>query len=179
MVENINAEYVRSILDYETGTGILRWKPRPLRHFADERAMKIWNTKNAGAIAGTLDPTRGVIEITIDRKRYKAHRLAWLWATGHWPKCLVEHKDLNPANNRWTNLREGTKAQNGMNRIRPRNNTSGYKGVCFWKRDGNWIAKIKVNGKTIHLGYYPNSEAAHTAYSKAAEHYFGEFARVS
>ncbi len=175
----LTADYVRSILNYEPVSGIVRWQPRPLSHFIDARSMKTWNTKNAGMTAGTFDNSRGVITVSINKKRHKIHRLIWLIMTGEWPANLVEHEDLNPANNRWDNLREANKAQNSMNRIAPRNNTSGFKGAVYFKRDGNWMGKIKVNGKTLHLGYFTTPEAAHAAYCVAANKYFGEFARTA
>jgi hypothetical protein len=58
-----------------------------------------------------------------------------------------------------------------------RDNTSGHKGVSWYKRDKKWRAKININNKAIHIGYFDNLEDAATAYQAAALKYFGEFAR--
>lgn len=108
---DLTAEYVRAILDYETETGLFRWKTRS---FDDGRITKIWNTKHAGKIAGTVC-VQGYVAIGVDDHPRKAHRLAWLWVTGEWP-VEVDHKDRNRANNRWSNLRHADDSTNQHNR---------------------------------------------------------------
>lgn len=39
-------------------------------------------------------------------------------------------------------------------------NTSGFKGVTFFKRTGKWIANARLDGKQIHLGYFDTAELA-------------------
>lgn len=87
-------------------------------------------------------------------------------------------KNLNPFDCRRTNLRLATKAQCCQNRRRNSRNTSGYKGVSFYKRDQKWQAQIQVNGRKIHLGLFDEPEFAYAAYCRAAEQYHGEFARL-
>lgn len=85
---------------------------------------------------------------------------------------LIDHKDRNPLNNCRDNLRAATHSQNRANS--KRHSESGYKGVY---RNGNsWQARINVNGKSIHLGYFDDPEKAHKVYCKAAVKYHGEFA---
>lgn len=92
----------------------------------------------------------------------------------------VDHIDGNPMNNRKSNLRFVTKAQNQMNRTAIVA-TSGFKGVCPNKK--GWIAKIKktVNGvcKTFCLGTYPTKEQAAAVYDAAATDLFGVFAKTN
>jgi hypothetical protein len=57
-----------------------------------------------------------------------------------------------PDDNRWENLRESDSHQNSCNRRKQENNTSGYKGVSWRKRDEKWETKIQINGRTLHPG---------------------------
>lgn len=89
---------------------------------------------------------------------------------------MVDHINGDTLDNRRSNLRAASKSQNGANRGRPVNNTSGYKGVSWHKASQKWKAQITVDGKTIYLGVYTNPEAAAAAYDEAADQYFGAFA---
>lgn len=95
-----------------------------------------------------------------------------------YPHELVDHVDGDRLNNRRSNLRLANFSTNGMNRKRSSSNTSGYKGVSWHKHKRRWQAKIKLNGKTTHLGYFYSAKRAHSAYCLAAEQYHGEFARA-
>lgn len=88
----------------------------------------------------------------------------------------VDHINRDKLDNRKSNLRYCTLSQNQANRVAPKTNTSGYKGVCYEKRNGKWRAHIRVNGKQRFLGYFDNPEAASMAYTVAAQYHFGEFA---
>ncbi|HDR2785777.1 TPA: HNH endonuclease, partial [Enterobacter sichuanensis] len=59
-----------------------------------------------GDIAGSLNKS-GYIEIYINSKRYRAHRLAIFYMTGRWPKA-VDHKNRIRNDNRWCNIRPCT-----------------------------------------------------------------------
>jgi hypothetical protein len=85
--------------------------------------------------------------------------------------AIIDHIDRNPSNNKFNNLRAVTRSQNQHNRIKQRNNTSGYKGVVFFKRAKRWRAAIFVNSKPIYLGYYDTPEQASAAYQEAASKY--------
>ena len=108
---------------------------------------------------------------------YLAHRLAWLYVNELWPQNELDHVNLNGLDNRLSNLREATKAENQRNTRAPRTNKSGVKGV-FWRRDlKKWRAAIQVNGKSIHLGVFIEKDSAAEAYRSAAIAHFGPFAR--
>ena len=81
--------------------------------------------------------------------------------------------------NQRSNLRIATPSQNQANRGKQCNNTSGFKGVHFFKRDGKWQAFISSKRKRYHLGYFDTPTAAYVAYCQAAERLHGEFRRVS
>ncbi len=87
----------------------------------------------------------------------------------------VDHKDGDGLNNQKENLRICTNQQNaGNSRIR-KDNTSGIKGVTWYKRDKKWKAQIKINNKNKHLGYFSDKNKAKRVYIKAAKRHFGEF----
>ena len=174
---NITHDYVCSILDYHPKTGVFTWKKRPLEHFASERSFNIWNKKCPGTVAGSPN-NQGYWHISINKKLYKAHRLAILITSGVWPQAEVDHIDGNKQNNKIDNLRNVTTSQNLQNRPLPKNNTSGLKGVSFYKRSRKYMACIRANKKLRHLGYFDCPAAASLAYQMAAHHYFGSFAGV-
>jgi len=92
------------------------------------------------------------------------------------PKGLyTDHINRNKLDNRKENLRFCNKSQNGFNRGRQINNTSGYKGVTFEKYTNKWATRIKVNGKSKTIGRYNNPLEASIAYEKMAKEVCGEF----
>jgi hypothetical protein len=104
------------------------------------------------------------------------------------PKGMyVDHINGNPLDNRKENLRICTNQQNGMNRGKQNNNTSGYKGVRYVKKKKNmineyskpWGAEIMHNQKRVFFGYYKTKEEAARAYDKKAIELFGEFAYLN
>ncbi len=90
-----------------------------------------------------------------------------------------DHRDGNGLNNQRFNLRVCTRLENGRNRKRQHNNTSGYKGVCWHKIHKKWITTIRLNNKRIYLGYYFCIVKAAKAYDKAACELHGEFASLN
>lgn len=88
----------------------------------------------------------------------------------------VDHINLNPLDNRRSNLRIASRSQQGMNREKPSNNTSGFKGVYWDKARGRWKAQIKTKGVYKGLGRFSTPEQAAVAYDDAAKKLHGEFA---
>lgn len=96
------------------------------------------------------------------------------------PKQFIDHKNHNTLDNRKINLRCCTIKENGRNVRKTKNKTSSkYKGVTFFKRDKKWQAKIQVDGRTIHLGYFVQEIDAAVAYDNAAKKYFKTFAKTN
>lgn len=95
------------------------------------------------------------------------------------PGRFVDHKDLDQLNNTRQNLRPATPQQNQANIGPQKNNKHGYKGVGFSNSvsEKPWRARIRVNNRLIHLGYFQTAEEAQAAYSRAASEHFGEYAR--
>ena len=160
MLADLTAEYLRSVLKYDPETGEFTW----LRH-ATKPAMN-----------GTKAGCRGRAEISIRvmYKIYKAHRLAWLYMTGEWPPSLIDHKDSDPYNNQWSNLRLANFKENSRNR-KPVLSRSGLKGVSRCRK--KWKAAIFIDGKIVHLGMFESATDAHQAYVSAAKQHYGDFAR--
>ena len=72
----------------------------------------------------------------------------------------VDHRDRDPLNNRKSNLRLATDAQNRQNVGSYRNSTSPYRGVSWCKQTGKWRATARYEGKQIHLGRFDTQEEA-------------------
>ena len=91
----------------------------------------------------------------------------------------TDHINGNKLDNRKDNLRICTHAENGRNAKMRKDNTSGYKGVYFHKRDKHWVAQIDARKKQIFLGYFNTAQEAASAYDEAAKKMFGEFAKLN
>ena len=150
-------DLVRQLLDYDPETGVLTWR------------------KN-GKVAGSIRRDSGYVNIDIGGVKYKAHRIIWwLLYPGPVPD-LIDHRDLNPTNNRPDNLRAATHSQNKTNRRTDNRNVTGWKGVSIHS-SGKFRAQIKHLGKASHIGLYDTVEEAQAAYYAEAIRLQGEFAR--
>lgn len=92
-------------------------------------------------------------------------------------KC-VDHIDRNKTNNHFLNLRYATHSENGQNKNKQSNNTSGFTGVSFHKSRNKYIARYKLNKKEIFIGYYKTAIEASVAYKSKIKKIFGEFANL-
>lgn len=88
---------------------------------------------------------------------------------------VIDHKNHNLLDNRKSNLRIVTNSQNQMNKAIVQNNTSGATGVVWLKDTQQWRAEIRINMKTIYLGFFTNKDDAIAARKLAEEKYFGEY----
>jgi hypothetical protein len=95
------------------------------------------------------------------------------------PGELVDHINGNPLDNRRSNLRRVTAAQNGWNRGPDYSNRAGLKGVSKHNFSGLWVARITANKHNHFLGYFKTPEDAHEAYKAAAIALHGRFARFA
>ena len=155
----ITAERVREVLDYDPETGIFT------------RKVRLAHRHQVGDVAGQKH-TKGYVLIGVDSELYYAHRLAWLHYYGYWPIDQIDHINRDKADNRISNLRDVTNAENHRNRSANSNNKSGHLGVYWVKRTGRWEAAITVNWVKIPLGQYDQLEDAIAA-RKAAEAKYG------
>lgn len=164
-------DVVLSLLGYSQETGEFTWKARP--------GSARFNAQHAGKRAGHVAKDDGYVVIGLGGKLHKAHRLAWLIATGEAPAVDVDHIDGNRANNAIANLRLATRSQNLANSFRPEKSTSGFKGVSWRNRSKPWVAHIKHQGKSIFIGSFASAEEAHAAYVQKAASLFGPFHRAA
>lgn len=154
-------------LDYDPETGDLRWKVRAGRISAGQPAGR-WMRKKCGLRRN----------VCIENRRYYSARLIWLMVTGVDPGELeVDHQDGNSKNERFSNLRLATRAEQSRNSRKPaKGNTTLPKGVYFHKECGAYAAQIYVDDQARYLGRFKTPEEAGAAYEAAARKHFGEFA---
>lgn len=150
----ITQEELKSILRYEKDTGYFVWLISP------SSKAKI------GGVAGTIN-NRGYVQISIKRKLYLAHRLAWLYNYGEFPANEMDHINRIKSDNRLENLRAVTHQQNAFNVGAHKDSSSKYVGVSRYRN--KFQAHIVLNGKTNYLGLFPNEEMAHKAYQRAKQ----------
>lgn len=165
----LTRERLKELLSYEPDTGHLRWRVR-----RNSFGGKI----SPGSIAGT--PKDGYLQIGIDGRHYRAHRLIWLMMTGAMPSAgtEIDHRNGDRADNRWRNLRLVDRSKNNMNAGLRGNNKSGVTGVSRRADTGKWHARITVEGRIILLGNFIEKSAAIAARQSAEAMYFGEYRRT-
>lgn len=146
------------LVSYDPATGEFRW-------------LETTNGEvKVGPLAGKTTKN-GYRQIGIGGRAFYGHRLAWLYMTGKWPVAMVDHKDGNPANNAWSNLRAATAAQNNANRIATPGK-SGVTGVYWHEQRHKWVARASKDNKFLYLGLFDTVDAA-----KAARKRFDDFHR--
>lgn len=151
---------LKEILSYDPNTGIF---------------MRLTSSggRKAGSIAGSPHG-RGYLKLMVDNKKYFAHRLAWLFETGEWPKFNIDHIDGNKSNNSFRNLRDINQSSNLQNQKKAKsdNRSTGILGA--YKHRDKFVACINISGKKTHLGVFDTADDAHEAYLKAKrEHHEG------
>lgn len=146
----LTQEYLKTILEYDSNTGIFTW------------VYSKGNKKN-GDKAGTKTYDN-YLAISLNRKKYQAHRLAWLYVYGTWPSNQIDHINGIRDDNRIENLRDVTFRENCLNKKMHRNGK--LVGSHFIKHMGKWQARIRVNGREVCLGYYSTETESHKVYIK-------------
>lgn len=160
---------LKSILDYDQGAGVFRWKENA------ERSAQ-WNGRYAGAVAGKVT-AGGRRIISIDKRLYRASRLAWVYVHGVDLPDEIDHADVDASNDAITNLRPANSSQNKHNR--PGRSLRGLpKGVTL-TASGKFGGKISLHGEHFWLGSFDTADQASTAYAEAAEKLYGQHARAT
>ena len=108
----------------------------------------------------------GYLQVQVDERSYRVHRVIWLMEKGRWPGEL-DHINGNRTDNRIENLREVTRQDNMRNNPLSSKNSSGSMGVSWDSSMGKWRARLAVNRKSVHLGYFKNKSDAIAARDEA------------
>lgn len=125
-----------------------------------------WSMDRYGYVLGNLHGHRKSSTVRL-------HRLLMNAPDG----MIVDHINGDPSDCRRENLRIATQQQNTQNAGLPSSSTTGYKGVCYDKKEGKYMAHIHPNGRMVFLGYFNDPIEAALKYDEAAFLYFGEYAR--
>lgn len=144
---------LQEFLSYDPATGLFTW-------------VQNCGRGRKSSTAGVVQ-SHGYVSIVLKGQRYQAHRLAWLYLTDKDPGSFqVDHIDRDKSNNKASNLRLATQAQNSWNQ-----QAQGWTKT----KDGRYQAAIRVDGKPIHIGRYTTVEEARTAYIEACVKFHGEW----
>lgn len=156
-------EALTSALDYDPSTGTFTWK-RPL-------ASNCVIGREAGYIT-----SYGYRQIQFNGKQYKAHRLAWFITFGTWPD-LIDHIDMDKANNAIANLREATTSENSRNQSTGNRNSSGVRCVHWHSTKKRWVVKVTRDGREHYGGSFTDLHDAKLASEKLRRELHGKFYR--
>lgn len=141
--------------------------------FAYDPDTGILTRRDTGLPTGSIN--KGYVQVFCRGRFYRGHRVCWFLAKGGWPVGPLDHINGNKADNRLSNLRIATVAQNAWN---ARSHGRFKKGVTM-HRSGKFQARISVDGRERYLGLFDTEDEAHAAYCDVAHRSRGEFARVS
>ena len=168
----MSIERLRELVDYDSVSGILTWRMRDPEDFEVPAKGRSWNTKFVGKEALKSKNGCGYKHGSIFNVVYRAHRLAWAIHYGEWPPKDVDHINGDRSDNRISNLRSVSRAENHKNKCVPSNNTSGVLGVSWVRQSRKWTARITTGGTVFWLGDFETFEEA-VAKRKAAEREYG------
>lgn len=157
---SLTVERLRQLLHYDCGTGVFTWR-------VERYGICM------GTVAGSTSKSDGYVQIGIDGVLYRAHRLAWLYMHGEWPRHGLDHRDTIRDHNWIDNLRLANQQENLQNLRGARSDSkSGVLGVCWNHSAGKWMAQLVRNGKNMHRSYHRKLEDAIAARRAAEIKYF-------
>ena len=136
---------------------------KEMLHYNEDTGIFTRKTRVANRLAGTVSRAKhnkGYIQIMIDGENYLAHRLAWFYVYGEWPKNQIDHINRIKTDNNIKNLRDVDNSTNQHNIGIRSHNSSGVTGVYKSSKSKKWIAIIEVKNKKHCLGTYTSLEDA-------------------
>jgi HNH endonuclease len=133
--------------------------------------VKRHGRSKAGEEVGSLG-SKGHLNASVDGHPYKVHNIIWLMMTGSFPPegKTVDHKDRNPSNNAFGNLRLADPDEQAANRSIRADNKTGVKGVH--RRGDKFIVTIARK----YRGIFGTLEEATLVARAAGQVEYGEFA---
>jgi HNH endonuclease/AP2 domain len=164
----ITQDYLRKAFELDHRTGELFRK-------VEIRDRVTREDKPAGSLGDS-----GRWEVSVLGQVLRRHQLVYLYVHGRIPE-QINHKNGILTDDRPENLCEVTTSQRNMSKVAGRLGRDLPKGVSQhkWVKTNPFYARIKVNGKTAHLGYFATPEETAAAYDAAAKNLFGKFARLN
>lgn len=174
MLKEIDVNLLRSLIDIDTDTGVMKWKPRPEGLFNGhaKRSSAAWNARYAGKAVQLYIHADGYAKMRVFDQAFQVHRVVYALHHGAWPEGHIDHINGVRADNRPENLRSVTRTENNRNQKRHSTNKSGQMGVRWHRAARKWLARIYDKNQEIHLGLFAEFEDA-VAARKAAERKYG------
>ena len=159
-IRNLEALRKQFKYDAESGRLILMYHPKKNQQH------------RIGKVAGTKH-REGGWAVRYNGSLYLNARLVWAYHYGDPMDMEIDHIDGDRSNDRLENLRLANRHQNQWNISITVQNTSGHKGVSWYKRLGKW--RVDVCGKTI--GYFADLDEAIKVRLETATEKCGDFAK--
>ncbi len=153
-MKRITYSRAKSLLRYAPYTGRLYWLVQKGRCAA-------------GSEAGTIS-ARGEYyarKVHIDGHKYSVGQIAWLLMTRRHALGIVDFRNDNPLDTRWSNLVLTDFSGRNRHASLHKTNKTGVPDVHYWR--GKWRARIAINGERKWLGYFNTKQAGMVARRRA------------
>lgn len=138
-----------------------------LERASQHRWRVTYGTAGRMRVVTTVRTAKGARHLTLGRFLMKPPKSKQVY-----PRRFNEGLDYRKSNLIVCTMKE-------RQRLLPKNrktSTSSYRGVSFSSRNQKWKAAIKVNGKSLTIGFYETEEQAARQYNKVAREKFGDIA---